>query len=131
MYLLTIILKIVYVSSASGSTYSGLFEKDARHGHGILIHALGKYVGDFLNDAKEGEGTLIFNDASSYNGNFQKNKFHGTGTLCTKDGSIYVGNWYNGLKSGQGCETLPDGRYALALICLESIVSQHSLIHCL
>jgi hypothetical protein len=65
----------------------------------------------FVKDAKEGEGTLIFNDASSYNGGFKNNRFNGKGTFCTKDNTIYVGDWYHGRKNGQGCETLSDGRY--------------------
>ena len=105
-------LCLVYVSSATGSTYSGFFENNVKHGHGVLIHPLGKYVGEFVNDSKEGEGTLIFNDASSYNGGFKNNRFHGRGTLCTKDNNTYIGDWYHGLKHGQGSETLPDGRYA-------------------
>jgi len=106
MFILSI---IVYVSVATGSTFSGYFENNVRQGYGILLHPLGKYCGDFVNDAKEGDGTLIFNDASSFNGTFKNNEFHGKGTLCTKD-TVYVGDWCKGLKHGQGCETLSDGR---------------------
>lgn len=98
------------MSSATGSTYSGMFENNVKQGYGILLHPLGKYSGHFMNDAKEGEGTLIFNDASSYNGGFKENQFHGKGTLCTKDNTVYVGDWFSGLKNGQGCETYADGR---------------------
>jgi len=103
-------MRAVYVSSATGSTYSGMFKNHIKEGYGILLHPLGKYSGNFVNDAKEGEGTLIFNDASSYNGGFQQNQFHGKGILCTKDKTVFVGDWYKGLKNGQGCETYADGR---------------------
>ncbi len=100
----------VYVSVATGSTYSGSFENDLRHGFGILMHPLGKYCGDFVADAKHGIGTLILDDTSSYYGQFENNLFHGRGTYCYKDGTVYVGDWMEGLKCGDGYETLPDGR---------------------
>jgi len=100
----------VYLSVATGSTYSGNFESDLRQGYGILLHPLGKYCGDFDMDAKHGTGTLILNDASSYYGQFKENLFHGRGTLCKKDGTVFVGDWVSGLKHGDGYETLPDGR---------------------
>ena len=59
---------------------------------------------------KEGHGTFILNDASSYCGAFEKNEFHGKGTLCTKNNTVYTGDWCRGLTLGQGCETYADGR---------------------
>lgn len=99
----------VYLSTATGSSYSGKFIKDVREGYGILIHPLGKYCGEFKNDVKQGKGTLILEDSSSFYGNFLHNQFHGKGTLCTKD-SVYVGDWCKGMKYGNGYETLPNGR---------------------
>ena len=99
----------VYVSSSTGSTYSGNFEQGVKSGFGILLARLGKYSGNFVKDKKEGHGTLIFNDASSYNGEFKENEFHGTGTLCKND-TVYTGGFYMGLKHGKGHESYADGR---------------------
>ena len=85
-----------------------------REGYGTLLTPLGKYCGEFVCDTKQGMGTLILNDASSYYGLFMNNLFHGKGTLCNKDGTVYVGEWEEGMKSGDGYETLPDGRYVSA-----------------
>jgi hypothetical protein len=67
-----------------------------------------------VNDVKESlpgrTGTLILNDASSYHGQFQGGIFHGNGTLCEKDGTVYVGEWKHGKRSGDGYETLADGK---------------------
>lgn len=81
----------VYLSCATGSTYSGDFRLGLRHGFGILMHPLGKYCGDFVDDEKHGMGTLILNDSSSYFGEFFMGTIHGRGTLCEKNGTVYVG----------------------------------------
>jgi len=100
----------VYLSVATGSTYSGNFEANMRNGFGMLIHPLGKYCGDFVDDEKHGIGTLILNDSSSYYGEFQCGSMHGRGTICEKDGTVYVGEWRNGVREGDGYETLADSR---------------------
>ena len=66
-----------------------------------------------MGDEKEGMGTLILNDSSSYYGQFEKGCFHGRGTLCEKDGTVYVGHWQNGVREGDGYEILSDGRYEI------------------
>jgi len=104
----------IYISSATGSTYTGNFRHNLRHGYGILIHAqYGKYAGEFVDDKKEGMGTLILNDASSYHGGFKGGVFDGKGTLCERDGTVYVGEWKRGFRHGDGMETLADGRVYL------------------
>jgi hypothetical protein len=101
----------VYVSKATGCSYTGVFKNNKRHGFGILIHSqFGKYAGEFCEDKKHGEGTLILSDASSYHGGFSNGAFDGKGTLCERDGSVYVGEWRAGLRNGEGMETVSDGR---------------------
>lgn len=101
----------VYVSQATGCSYTGVFKNNKRHGFGILIHSqFGKYAGEFFEDKKHGEGTLILSDASSYHGEFSNGAFDGNGTLCERDGSVYVGEWRAGLRNGEGMETMSDGR---------------------
>mmetsp|Transcript_18964 Transcript_18964/g.31439 ORF Transcript_18964/g.31439 Transcript_18964/m.31439 type:complete len:897 (+) Transcript_18964:125-2815(+) len=101
----------VYVSKATGCSYTGVFKNNKRHGFGILIHSqFGKYAGEFCEDKKHGEGTLILSDASSFHGVFANGAFDGKGTLCERDGTVYVGEWRAGLRNGEGMETMSDGR---------------------
>jgi hypothetical protein len=101
----------VYVSKATGCSYTGMFKENKRHGFGILIHAqFGKFAGEFYEDKKHGEGTLILSDSSSYHGGFCDGAFDGKGTLCERDGKVYVGEWKAGLRHGEGMETMKDGK---------------------
>ena len=101
----------VYLSASTGSTYSGNFLSDKRHGYGILYHPkFGKYCGDFVDDMKWGQGCLILNDASTYIGGFVNNLFHGKGTLCERDGRTYVGYWKGGKRDGEGIEIYMNGQ---------------------
>ena len=101
----------MYLSASTGSTYSGNFRSDKRHGYGILYHPkFGKYCGYFVDDMKWGDGSLILNDASTYIGGFVNNLFHGKGTLCERDGRTYVGHWKDGKREGEGIEVYLSGQ---------------------
>ena len=63
-------------------------------GHGTTTYASGdKYVGEWRNGKKHGQGTYTFPRGS-------KNAF------CCK----YVGEWKNGIPNGLGIHTYADGR---------------------
>ena len=97
-----------YTEHCSRSQYEGQWKDNLRYGKGVLIAGNIKYCGDFVHDRREGEGTLISNDASSYRGQFKDGLFHGHGTLCNDDGSVYDGEWANGKKHGVGKFLFPD-----------------------
>lgn len=68
------------VGLASGETYCGEWEKNIRHGVGILTA-----------------------DSFTYEGEFQLNHYHGSGTyVCLSTLTMYSGQWSEGLQHGQG-----------------------------
>mmetsp|Transcript_25410 Transcript_25410/g.22559 ORF Transcript_25410/g.22559 Transcript_25410/m.22559 type:complete len:130 (-) Transcript_25410:12-401(-) len=51
------------------------------------------YIGAFINDQKEGFGTIYWEDGETYEGDFVKNKIHGDGKLFLKNGRVVKGKW--------------------------------------
>ncbi len=80
-----------------------------RHGEGKCTYTdSGEvYVGQFVNDQKEGTGICIGRTGCTYRGEYLADQYHGTGTLRWPDGSEYSGHWRNGQKCG------PYGRLAV------------------
>ena len=70
-----------------------------------------KYVGEFKDDKKHGQGTYTFADGTKYVGEFKDDKYHGQGTytFADADGEQYVGEFKDGKKHGQGTYTYADG----------------------
>jgi len=62
-----------------------------------------KYVGEYKDGKRNGQGTITWSDGKNYVGEFKDGKFNGHGKLTWSDGKKYVGEWKNG-------RTLPDGR---------------------
>ena len=50
-----------------------------------------KYVGEYKNGKRHGQGTLTTPDGRKYVGEYKDGKFHGQGTLTFRDGDKYVG----------------------------------------
>ena len=94
----------------SGARYSGNFRNGKIHGDGILYFSNGnKYVGQWVNQYREGKGKMIFASGETYEGSFRKSKFNGRGTMVFNDGEKYVGQWKNDLQNGQGTYYYGDG----------------------
>ena len=68
-----------------------------------------KYVGEWKDGKKSGQGTYTFADGSKYVGEWKEGKRFGQGTKTWTDGSKYVGEWKAGKKSGQGTNTFDGG----------------------
>ena len=55
-----------------------------------------KYVGDFKEGERTGQGILYFIDGTKYIGEWLNNKQHGQGILYSADGEVLTeGNWQN------------------------------------
>ena len=65
-----------------------------------------KYVGEFKDDKKHGQGTHTWPDGKKYVGEWKDGKKHGQGTSTT-DGSRYVGEFKDGKLHGKGTLTSP------------------------
>ena len=82
---------------------------------GIHTYADGsKYVGEFWNDKKTGQGTYTFGPNSEwagdkYVGKFRGGKRHGQGTYTYASGNKYVGEWKDGFFNGYGTFTFANG----------------------
>jgi hypothetical protein len=94
----------------NGSKYVGEWKDNDKHGQGTSTWADGnKYVGEWKDDKRHGQGTLTYGSGNIYVGEFKDNKRHGQGTYTWTDGEKYVGEWKDNDKHGQGTYTDSDG----------------------
>ena len=96
--------------------YTGGFKDGKRHGKCILNYyhrkddeLINKYVGEYLNDERNGYGELIYKDGGQYKGEWLNNMRHGKGISISKSGNIYTGEWIKDKRHGNGCYTQNDG----------------------
>ncbi len=52
-----------------------------------------KYVGDYKDGKRHGQGTYTFPDGKKYVGGWKDSKYHGQGTLISSDGKFFVGEF--------------------------------------
>jgi len=52
-----------------------------------------KFQGSFIEDSREGKGTLFFTNGERFVGYFSQDKIHGRGTFYSKDGGQITGTW--------------------------------------
>ena len=81
-----------------------------KHGEGEMVWSNGDtYKGNFVNDVREGHGTLTFappnptqTDGGEYVGDWVNNQMHGSGTRRYPNGDVYMGGYKNGKRCGEG-----------------------------
>lgn len=98
---------------SDGSYYFGSYKDDKRHGSDVvtvpltdgmmytgknkLVFAFGdEYVGDFLDDARTGNGTYTWANGEKYTGSFVNGVLEGIGTYNFSGGAVYTGAFSNG-----------------------------------
>lgn len=95
---------------SNGDKYVGQWKDDNKHGEGIYTTISGdKYVGQFKDDKKHGEGIYTTVRGDKYVGQFKDDKKHGEGTFTLADGDKYVGQFKDGKKHGEGIYTTVSG----------------------
>ena len=67
-----------------------------------------KYVGEWKNGKKNGQGTETFFDGRKYVGEWKNGKKHAQGTMTLSSGGKYVGEWKDG-KRWNGTMNEKDG----------------------
>ncbi|KAJ1408110.1 hypothetical protein B484DRAFT_456399 [Ochromonadaceae sp. CCMP2298] len=87
------------VLEADGNTYDGDWANDFKSGEGTHFyagrdppHIVGTYVGSWWSDFRSGMGVMT-EDGSVYSGNWVDDAKHGEGTLTSADGTVLRGTW--------------------------------------
>ena len=68
-----------------------------------------KYVGEFRDGKRNGQGTFTIPNGEKYVGEFRDGKQNGQGTYTYPDGAKYVGEFRDGKYNGNGAEYSPNG----------------------
>ena len=85
----------------AGETYCGEWEKNVRHGVGILTADSFTYEGEFQLNHYHGSGSYVcLNTFSTYDGLWSKGFQHGQGKVSTKEGSVMEGSFVKGKAHG-------------------------------
>ena len=101
----------------NGEKYIGEFKNGKRHGQGTLEYSIWKkYVGEWKDDKRHGQGTLIdeLYIESTYVGEWINDKKNGYGIITFVDGAIYDGEWKDDKENGKGTVTLQDVKTYIA-----------------
>jgi hypothetical protein len=79
---------------SSGAKYVGEWKDHRKNGQGTLTFANGnKYVGQWKSDKRHGRGAFTFANGEKYVGEYKNNKRHGRGTFTHISGMVEEGIW--------------------------------------
>ena len=110
--ILLIIFSLLLISRQALSlpNCSGVYESSWNNCIGVWTNWLGaKYVGEFKDGSKSGQGTITFSNGEEYIGQWVDDKRNGQGAVTLPAGEKYFGEWQNGKYNGQGTITFPNG----------------------
>lgn len=93
----------VFLYLLQGMIYNGQFQSGMRHGFGVLVDKIlgDVYVGQFVNDNKEGPGRMHYGNGDQYVGFWQNDLRHGDASIHYVDPN---GQPYAVKRSGTGRE---------------------------
>ncbi|KAL7463250.1 hypothetical protein ACHAXS_003623 [Conticribra weissflogii] len=93
--------------------YQGDWERGRMHGSGTYYYyeetpglgphsgkEIGKYIGEFRENFRNGLGLYMLSNGSSYDGEWRENNMNGWGVFRWPDGSVYEGFWKEGRRHG-------------------------------
>jgi len=85
--------------------YQGEFQRDRATGQGQLLYANGNvYNGQWQKDLRHGEGVMeCKEDGSRYEGYWENDRRHGLGRVIFRDGSTLTGTWRDGYLPRDNC----------------------------
>jgi hypothetical protein len=94
----------IYKNYITNLKITGIFKNNTFSDIGIEESAEGGYTyyGDFINNKKEGYGTMIWKDGAKYQGEFKNNQANGYGIIEYPDNKYYQGEIKNGRMDGFG-----------------------------
>jgi hypothetical protein len=94
-----------------GSRYIGEFKENSRNGNGFYFLPDGsEYNGTWRDGVMNGRGVFTWPDKSFYDGEWKDGQRNGQGLLKTADGFCYDGSWVNNAMEGRGLAMYPSGQ---------------------
>ena len=104
-----LISPLVYSADAPGIRRP-VRRRGLRQREGTKIYSTGhKYVGEFKNGMRDGEGAMAMPGGRTLKGRFERDAIF-QGTYTDPDGSVYTGTWEFRERNGRGTLKYPDGR---------------------
>ena len=94
----------IYKNYITNLKITGIFKDNNICGIGIEDSSEGGYLytGEFLNNQKQGYGTIEWKDGAKYQGEFKENQINGYGIIEYPDDKFYQGEVKNGRMDGFG-----------------------------
>jgi len=94
----------IYKNYITNLKITGIFKNNNFSDIGIEESAEGGYIyyGDFINNKKDGYGTMIWKDGAKYQGEFKNNQANGYGMIEYPENKFYQGEVKNGRMDGFG-----------------------------
>ena len=94
----------------NGNIETGELSNDKLNGIARIKDQTGDYLGQYLDDKKEGYGTWRFSaDGKVYRGQFKNDMRHGYGIQESLNGETYSGQWFEGKCQGYGLIKFANG----------------------
>ena len=119
-YINDIYCKIISINKTiileNGDKYIGEVVNNLKNGKGTLYFnqnngcLKNKYEGDWKGDVKEGKGILYWNDGTRYDGDWKNGKREGKGILYGNNGERYEGDFKENKAEGKGIYLWADGK---------------------
>ena len=94
----------------SGDKYIGEWFNNKKNGQGTYTWVNGnKYVGQWVGNDYNGQGSMFFTNGNKYQGQFMSGKYHGQGKFTWADGWYYIGQYKDSKRNGLGTQYSPNG----------------------
>ena len=104
-------IDLVSCRPVCGKKYVGEFKDGLRHGQGTHTWSEGSmYVGEYKDGKRNGQGTMTYSSGNRYVGEWKDGKRNGQGIHTWSEGDKYVGEFKDGMRNGQGTYTFSDGK---------------------
>ena len=107
--LLYVFLVLLTISACSGQCIEG----DCKNGQGTYTYDTGKYVGEWKDGKRHGQGTATLATGDKYVGEWKDGEQHGQGTATLATGEKYVGEFKDSKGHGQGTWTHSSSRFCV------------------
>ncbi len=82
--------------------YQGDWKNGKRHGMGTMKYPDHEYTGNWVDDVRVGQDSILIYTDGTYRGDFKNNKFWGNGRIDYKDGTKFRGKFEDGQRNGSG-----------------------------